>query len=156
MDLPLERQRPILGWPALHIEQARRDLMRVEILILLEHQLRTGVDPPRKSVRPPLVVMPDRSMLFEEAGGDGGGSGEDAQVAHVVQDTVAHRHPFRLLAVTRLEAEEREATLARDLEVLGGHDDHPMAARHRRRCLLRSAPGRPEGATPASGSVAPP
>jgi len=82
--------------------------------------------------RAALGADPDRGVILEERRGDGRGQRKDLATGDVEQDAVAERHPLGLLTVAGLEPHEVEATLARDLVVLGAHHDHPVATGHGR------------------------
>src|SRR5713226_663347 len=91
VDVTLERERPVLGWPLAHVVEAIRDLLGRYPVGLVEQYIRSYVHAPRVVLVPPRR-LPDGRVVLVHRGGDGDGCGEAHSTGHVVQEPVADPH----------------------------------------------------------------
>src|SRR3954471_16815269 len=125
MDMALEGERPVLGWPLAHVVQPVGDLLGGDPVRLFEHEVRPDVDPPGVvliAARGP----PDRGVVLIHGGGHRDGAGKAHASGHVIEEAVADTHRLHASPVAALKALDAESVLARLAEVVGRADDHPV------------------------------
>src|SRR5438270_2725742 len=128
MDVALERQGPVLGWPLANVVEPVRELFGRDPVRVVEHHVEPDVDPPRV-VLLPAGGAPDGSVVLVHRRSDGDRGRETHPAGHVIEETVARPHRLDAAAVAALQALDGEAVLARLAEVVRRADDHPVLSR---------------------------
>ena len=94
VHVALERQVPLLGRPALEVQQPRRERFGVDAFARLERQVRLGVDPVRERIVLALAVDPGQVAVLEVGRGDLGRGRERS--ARASRSTARGRRPRRV------------------------------------------------------------
>ena len=128
MEIPLECHVPILRCPPLHVVQAGRQLIGVDVLRIFQNNLRFDLD----AVRPigAAFLLPYRCVVLGERTGSRGGGGKFPLMGHVIKYAIAVPDALDLAPVLGFQAKKVEPTVLGDPEVLGVANNHPEVKRH--------------------------
>ena len=128
VQVALEGHVPVFGRPLPQIFQAVGDQPGVDILFLVQHYVRLDVD----EVGPGRLAFldPGSGSDFFVSPGYGGGGGEHALAADVVDDAVAGFNPLHFASVFGFQALLRKAQVPSDVEVVIVAVNHPEVMRH--------------------------